>query len=838
VKSRITLSFTPRLQRVMLSVALVPLVTYVTLIAGLPFLSGFYYPGRVRAQLLGALLLGGWLVWRWLRGREFVQTGLDLPFCAVIAVTAVSAVLSVDPRRSVEGVLDGATYVLVFYALLDLRSHERLWSGLLNAVLIVAGIVCLLAFVQLLWWYGDQPPAVEENLGLMLRGEIPLPRLSVLGNPNTLAVYLLLVLPLGVQRWLGAKLTLARWLLVAGLMAGALVLALTGSRGGLLGLGAACAGWGILLLARRGRGRLTAWQVALAGAAAVVVAGLVVSGRGGLLLSGRNAQVRWESWRLAAQVLVARPLFGSGPGTFGYEILRHWASLSFIDAQSHAHSIYVTIAADIGGLGVVAVLWLAASFIAGLRARAAAPSGFTVRAACALGLLGWAAHGLVDTFLDVPAILTTVLLLAAGALPRQVPASGRGAQVRLVAATVAFVFLCGAGVWIDYGFAAHHAGREAAMIGDWKGVASLVDTAVERDPAFRLYSQEAAFSHGVLACGDPSYVEGAIARYHALPESWPDWSLDHANLAALLARAGDIDGGVREGERARELHPSEPVYACQLGELLEQAGRLDEAIESYADCVARQPPWLTSSFWEGTPWRAGARSEIVARAESTALASGGLVARASLRNYAGLFEEALADVSDYQKDGPESSRAQFEQARALAGLGRDDEAHALLDCLLDRNPLDAPSLMLRGQIRLRQGDAAGATYDIENGAALAAGPGSLYWQGRLAEALGETIEAIARYEAAVGEATKPETTLLAPSLAGRLPLPVERLPCLTVLRPREAFLAPALRLARLLEQTGRAGEAAEIYRTILSQEPYSTEALERLEELGRNAGDG
>ncbi len=823
--------FSPSFQVAAVSLVLVPLVTYFTFIAGVPFLGRYDYPGRIRAQLAGALILGGWLLWKLLVRREWRRTPLDGPVCALLAVLALSTLFSTDTRRSLEGLLSAAVYVLAFYMFLDLRQHALLWTGLLNAVVIVAGVACLLGFLQLVWWYGDLPPVVRANPLLILQGDVGLPRLSVLGNPNMLAIYLLLTFPLAVQRWLAARRRPVRWLLGFALGAALIVFALTGSRGGLLGLGAAAAVAVILLLRRSALAAAMAWRVVALAVVVVAAALVLVLVRGGLALTGSAAGVRWESWQVALQVLAARPLLGSGPGTFGAQFL-HYGDLQAVgDVHSHAHSLYVTVAAEMGLLGVLALVWIGVGFLRGLGKQARAAAGFTVAQACVVGLAGRAAHSLVDTFLEEPVIILLTLLLAAGALREFRPSGRRAARGPLLLAAVVFVVMCGASIWIDRGFAAHHSAREAAMDEDWEGAAAWLEVAVDRDPAYHLYAQEAAFAQGVLACGDPSYLASSIAAYRKSLLSWSYWPLDHANLAVLLAGAGDLDGAISEAERAAELDPSESVYACWLGMLLEERGQHGDTAEAYASCLALEPAWLTSAFWDGTTWRAAALAEMIAQAESRVLSDGGLLARASLRNYAGFFEEALADASDYGAEHPDSASAEFEQSRALAALGMDEDALQLLDGLLVRTPLYGPAWMLRGQIRLLHGDFAGAGDDFANGGVLAAGPEALYWQGRLAEARGDAEEAMIKYGAAIAEATKPTTTHLAPSLAGRLPLPVERLPCLQVLRSRESFLAPALRLASLLEQSGRCADAMSVYGLVLAQEPYAGEARERVDEL-------
>ncbi|TET49141.1 MAG: tetratricopeptide repeat protein, partial [Anaerolineales bacterium] len=797
----------------------------------LPFLSDYHYPGRITAQLIGALILGGWLLWKWLAQREFGRTALDVPFCAMLAVTALSTVLSTDPRSSLEGLLYPITYALIFYLLLDLRRHARVWSALVNAVLIVAGIVCLLGSIQFAWWYGDLPAIARDNPALILQGEVPLPRLSVLGNPNILAVYLLLVFPLGVHRCLSVRRRPARLLFNLGLAAAAPVFFLTRSRAGMVGLGAACTVALLLTLRRPGRSRsIPKWVIAI-GVVLLSAAASVVLSRGGLSPAGSTAQVRWESWRVALQVLLERPLFGSGPRTFASQLLRYWDPFPFSSVHSHAHSMYMTLVAEIGGLGLLALLWLGVAFAVGLRQRNREHGGFALGAACAIGLVGWAAHSLLDTFIDEPVIIWTALVLGAGAMPQPRTAGRKGGLARLTGATLAFIIVCGVSMWVNYGFAAHHAAREAAMAGDWEGATEWLETAMLRDPANRLYRQEAAFSWGVLACGDSSYLANAIAGYEVSLQGWGDWPLDHANLAVLLARAGETDVAIREMQLAADLDSKEPLYACHLGGLLEDAGRLDEAIEYYARCLARAPSWLTSAFWEGTTWRVGARTRIVAAAESEVLSGWGLLARAELRYYAGRLEEALDDVVQSGADDPDSTRAMYEEARILAAMGRNDEALGLLDDLLERSPLEGAAWLLSGRIHLQEGELDDAAYDFENGAALLPGSEPLYWLGRWAEAQGDAVTAAATYREAVVQATSLEATQFATSLGGRLPLPVEQLPCLVQLRSYDSFVAPALNLGRLLEEGGRCDEAAELYELVLSQEPHVHEVRERLEDL-------
>lgn len=826
------LKLSSRFYTAAVSLLLVPLVLYFTVIGGSPFLGVYQYPGRVRFQCLAGAVLVIWLIWKWAACRDLLHTSLDGPIIVLLIVFALSTLFSTDPRLSLERSLAALAYALAFYLLLDLKRYPRIWTGLVNAVLMVAGVVCILGFLQLGWWYRDLPSVAKERIWHAGGPGVPLPRLSALGSSNGLAAYLLLTVPLGLRGWIAAKSSWARILLGGGLLASALVFFLTRSRGGIVGLIAALVVG--LWLSRGGQvpGRLRGRRVVVLLLILALGAGsAVVLAQRGLDLAGGTVQVRYESWRAAVLTLRDHPFLGSGPGTFGAELLHYRDPHRLSEIHSHAHSMYLTLAAETGVSGLGALIWLIAVFAVTLCGRLRSLSRFALPAACVTGLAGWAAHSFVDSFLDRPGIMLHVLFLTAGALPHQ-GVRGRTSRSRqLVAVTLLPAIIVVASAWINWGFAAYHGARVAAIDGSWEEVRRWLDTAVARDPHNLFYGRQRAFAYGYLACSDSVYLSAALKMTEGSLQDFEDSALDHANIAALRWRAGDLEAAIREMRRAHELRPDRALYVCTQGRYLEAAGRPDEAIHSYASCIAQEPELLESRFWDATSWRAGGLPRIVRRAEQELGARADFVARARLRFYAGDLREALEDIRLYRQIRPDAVDACVEEARILDALGREEEALQLLERTLEQAPGSGSAWLVRGVIQLEQENWRQASAALETSAELKPGPAVFYRLGQLAEAQGDSAAAIENYRRALAEATRPHITQFAPWVAHRFPLPTERLPCLTPLRPYDAFAAPALALGRLLEMEGRCDEAAEVYQRILLQEPYLSQARGRLEQL-------
>jgi O-antigen ligase/tetratricopeptide (TPR) repeat protein len=349
---------------------------------------------------------------------RLVRVPLLLPTLLVLASTTVSTVASVDPRASVFGTYLRAQGLLatlgyaVFFALVvaHLRTPEQ-WRRVLYALTVTGFTVATYAVLQRL---GFDPVAwTDPNVRVG----------STLGNPIFLAAYLGFVLFVSAHAigTLRPRLrrrsdggsgahggALAAALLVSTVALAVAAIALSQSRGPLLGVlaGGFFAALALLLHAGRARraagGSTSAWRppLVLIAAAVAVVAVLWIASRPGALpgwlrdhpqwgrlaapfdVDSPTAQVRLLIWRSGLALLeehpsldrasttgdAARLLLGYGPETFRLAFSRyHPPEFARFDdprtAPDRAHNETLDRLVETGVLGLLCwVVWLGALF--------------------------------------------------------------------------------------------------------------------------------------------------------------------------------------------------------------------------------------------------------------------------------------------------------------------------------------------------------------------------------------------------------------------------------------------------------------------------------------------
>lgn len=249
---------------------------------------------------------------------------VDVPLGATAALVVTSTMLSVDVHRSVVGdrghyqgaltfLLYGAFFLIARACLAEPGSIRRLWTA------IVAGSIPVAFY------------AVGQRLGIdPLWGDgIAAGRVfATFGQPNALAAYLSLCIPLSIGLALDRDGRTRILAIVAG-ASSTIALVMTGSRGGLLGL---LGGAVVLALTTMGQRRTLARRgerpVGAGVAVGAVALGLVTLGWFGVPSAARDwiAPVRDDGdtsidehrdvWRVAADIAITHPLFGTGPDTF------------------------------------------------------------------------------------------------------------------------------------------------------------------------------------------------------------------------------------------------------------------------------------------------------------------------------------------------------------------------------------------------------------------------------------------------------------------------------------------------------------------------------------------
>jgi O-antigen ligase len=357
----------------------------------------------------GVLLAGGLLRPPWspvlASAALLVSSGLASTYVAVdfesVLVINLLAVLG----------LGLATAVVLTH-----RSPHHL-RVLLEVVVFVTGAVAV-------WSLQDLSSVTASFNGSVVRGRLSSP----LTEPNQLGAFMSWILPGALAATLTATVRIHRLMLALACAVIATALALSFSRGSWLGCASGCVAlWALLPQCRRAMtmlglaagGLITAlwWWPSASGILGVLGARL----RSGADPDSSPYDARPSIWHEAMGQISDHPVLGSGP--YGYAVLaRDGRSGLGITAPEHAHSLYLTIAAEQGMLGLLALVILIACCvrIAGRALRLpTAPVSRTVVAAAAAGLVALVVQGSLDYLLRSPVLsaLCWLLLgmLAAGA---------------------------------------------------------------------------------------------------------------------------------------------------------------------------------------------------------------------------------------------------------------------------------------------------------------------------------------------------------------------------------------------------------------------------------------
>jgi O-antigen ligase len=288
--------------------------------------------------------------------------------------------------------------------------------------------------------------AVQSVLFLfarLVRGEVR-PAGTFL-NPNHLASWVVAVLLLawGARFVSGRASRGADLLYAAASVLAVLVVALTGSRGALVGLVAGTAV--VFVLAWGGLSRPVR-RFFLAGCAVFLV--LSVAG-----VAYRQSQSdpfryqRWQIWRAAATIAADHPLLGTGPGQFRnvsrrYQFPDGDGPLQFDRGFETTHSDWLRVPAELGAPGLVAILGLLLALIVET-ARRRARGALTPAAVGAAGALAaLLAHALVENLssrsalVALAAVLTGALVAAPAASALRAKWSARLALCALLGLTL------------------------------------------------------------------------------------------------------------------------------------------------------------------------------------------------------------------------------------------------------------------------------------------------------------------------------------------------------------------------------------------------------------------
>jgi len=306
----------------------------------------------------------------------------------------------------------------------------------------------------------------------------------------------------------------------------------------------------------------------------------------------------------------------------------------------------------------------------------------------------------------------------------------------------------------------------------------------------------------------------ALALLDRTLEASPDDAVLRQIYAQLLLTAGKPEQAAAQLKEVVRLEPENQAHRYRLAQLYASQKMTDAAIETLRDAVKAKPGDVDAKL---------ALANLLAAQRSFEDAERELLAFVKaapkdldLRLGVGRFYEAngrlepaelaYREVVEAAGDRASGLTARTRIASLMIRGGQLDEATALLEDVLARNPSDADALVMRAQIAIQRGDTDAAVVDLR--AALRDQPTNVLLIAQLAQAYIRS-----------GNLTLAEQTLRQAVQAN----------------PRDAMTR--LALAQFLVNKGEPDKARPVLEQLVKDDPNNLEALEGLARLLLLAGD-
>ena len=242
----------------------------------------------------------------------------------------------------------GAYIITILFgvAVRNIASDERYSIMILGIINISSILVCLYGFYQAIF----DKPIQKSWLDPSARNEITFRVFSTFENPNLLAIFLVIVIPIALFLFLNTKKSIGKVYYAASIVIFTACLALTFSRTGMLGLAAAIIIF-IMLMNIRYIIFLLIGGVALIPFLPASIINRIKS----MGLHDSTVEYRFKIWETTMEMIRDNPITGVGYGSSTYmEVYRDYLGRTKIVA--HAHNTFLQIWAESGIVGIIAFL--------------------------------------------------------------------------------------------------------------------------------------------------------------------------------------------------------------------------------------------------------------------------------------------------------------------------------------------------------------------------------------------------------------------------------------------------------------------------------------------------
>ena len=581
-----------------------------------------YGPGLVfRWSIL--VITSVYLIWRGIfQKARLPRTGFEVGVIVFALAVLASLAASPEPRQGMQVLVSYLRYLLLFYLLLDLLDTQLRRNSVMDALLLLSGILLVLAILEtyaayLGWW-----EAVGSRTSLP---PFPYRFKSLVMHPNAMMSYLNLFAPIVFVRFLQAKRFTPR--LLFGLWLGFFLLAIpfSSSRGGWLGI----AGWlgllGLLWVAKAGYMQrfVRLPRKVLAGLAASALVLAVLAGLGFIRFITVFAAHpthgndpfggRAGLWLPAIQIWLRHPLFGAGVGRTGLEYLGAMPSIPPQYWPFHAHSLYLQVLTDFGVIGLCAFLFFIVMFGISLwrSGRPSEKAPDLLQLAVFAGLASWFVHGVFDDLTIWTAVMDQMMVLLAWTFTADHLRRMRRYSLNLVWLPL-LLFTAWFG-WSTWSAAPMRTAAWAANQADCQATTAMAELAHLRDPALRYYGDMTAITAAWAAASNPTQGgDNLLAKsidalaYTAENKASPNLWL--ADLALIEWQAGQQEEAVTHLREAVARAPLESSFVLNLGVMLEVQGKDFESAAAYCQAINLRTELSEHPFWRTTPLRQDARN--------------------------------------------------------------------------------------------------------------------------------------------------------------------------------------------------------------------------------------
>ena len=339
-----------------------------------------------------------------IRKKEWKTMIVDFGVILLLAVMVFATLISTDRSGSIRDLFIHLSAVLMIFNMITSIDNKSEFNSIVAAFVYTASLVALYGLYQ--YKVGVQLDAawVDEANNPDLTTRV----YSVFGNPNILAEYLIMAIPLAMGMVVTNKGIFKKIITLGCTAVLVLALILTFSRGGWLGF---MIGFGLMVLMFKVE---LIWAMIPAGVLSLFIMPESILNRLlsiGNLADSSNAY-RIKIWRITTQMISDHWMLGVGLGYLPYK--RQYINYIRTMKVCHAHNMLLEAFAEMGFAGFIALIVLIVLFIKGilrLKKQTTDKYIFYMSIAVAGSFFAILGHGLTENVLYLPRIIWTFWMI-------------------------------------------------------------------------------------------------------------------------------------------------------------------------------------------------------------------------------------------------------------------------------------------------------------------------------------------------------------------------------------------------------------------------------------------